>query len=86
MDKQAAEKILTGYVKTAEKALQEVYGANYTREDLTKLSMVLIAQDQQAAMEKEANFAIFSSFADELKKQGVDPVPVLTKLSEVLDI
>lgn len=46
--------------------------------------MVLIAQDQQAAMEKEAEFAIFSSFADELKNQGVDPIPVLKKLSETL--
>jgi hypothetical protein len=86
MKKTAAEEILTGYVKTAEKALETVFGKQYTEDDLLKLSMVLIAQDQQAAMEKEANFAIFSSFADELKKQGVDPVPVLTKLSEVLDI
>ena len=83
MEKQAAEEILTEYVKLAQKSL-DAFGGGYTNEDLLKLSMVLIAQDQQAAMEKEAEFAIFSSFADELKNQGVDPIPVLKRLSEVL--
>jgi hypothetical protein len=84
MDKKAAEEILTGYVKLAQKALEVEYGTNYTEEDLRKLAMVLIAQDQQAAMEKEAEFAIFSSFAEELKNQGVNPIPVLKKLDEIL--
>ena len=79
-----ADEILTGYVKIAQKALETGYGNEYSSDDLLKLSMVLIAQDQQAAMEKEAEFAIFSSFADELKNQGVDPIPVLMKLDEVL--
>jgi hypothetical protein len=84
MEKSAADTVLEGYVKIAQAALKSEYGKNYTQEDLTKLSMVLIAQDQQAAMEKEAEFAVFSSFADELSKQGVDPIPVLTELDKVL--
>jgi hypothetical protein len=79
-----ADEILTGYVKLAQKSLDQ-FGNEYTEDDLLKLSMVLIAQDQQAAMEKEAEFAIFSSFADELKNQGIDPIPVLKKLDEVLE-
>jgi hypothetical protein len=85
MDKKAAKEILAGYVNIAQKALEIEYGANYTDEDLSKLAMVLVAQDQQAAMEKEAEFAIFSSFAEELKNQGVNPIPVLKKLNEILE-
>jgi hypothetical protein len=83
MDK-AAEEILSGYVKLAQAALESEYGTNYTSEDLRKLAQVLIAQDQQAAMKKEAEFAIFSSFADELKNIGIDPIPVLKRLDNAI--
>ncbi len=81
----AARGVLEEYVKAAELLLAREYGENYTPQTIEKLAMVLIERDKEAAMRKEAEAVIYRSFADELKNQGIDPLPVLKELAQVAE-
>jgi|WetSurSiteA1Bulk_404760.scaffolds.fasta_scaffold148889_2 hypothetical protein len=80
-----AKAVIEEYVKTAEAVLAKEFGSNVTPEMLEKFAMILIESDRQNALEKEAESVIYRSFADELKNQGIDPLPVLKGLAEVAE-
>ncbi len=75
--------ILGEYIKTAQMVLEKEFGNNYSSETLEKFAMILIEEDRQNALEKEAESIVYRSFADELKNLGINPIPVLKEMSQI---
>lgn len=70
MTKEAAQEVLKEYIKVAATLLQDEYGDDYTPNAVAQLADRLIAQDQQAAFEKEAALIRQYAFEQELSKNA----------------
>ena len=70
MTKESALKLITEYVKTAEKLLHEEYGKDVDEPTIEKLAEEMINKDAEYAEMAEAEEVMARAFVDEFLKQG----------------
>lgn len=70
MTKESALKLITEYVKTAEKLLREEYGKDVDEPTIEKLAEEMINKDAEYAEMAEAEEVMARAFVDEFLKQG----------------